>query len=804
MANLNLATLSIKVAIDKTNVASELNKIKESLTSIGANGQTGLGNLKNALLGALDPTKSLGANLGSLKSTLIDQVSAVGGLQAAYVALAVAGIAIATKALLDFIKASVQVGVAFEKQMSKVEAISGSTTAEMKLLSDKAKEVGKNTVLTASQAGEAMEYMAMAGWKVGDMLAGIEPLANLAIVNNGDLGRTSDIVTDALTAFGMSAEETARFCDVLAQASSNSNTNVDMMGETFKYCAAAAGAAGYSIEDVALATGLMANSGVKASMAGTALRRMFTELATGCKVSSKAFGEMDIATTNSDGSMRELKDVILDLREAFDQMSESEKIMNAESIAGKTGMSGFLAVINAGEADFNKLADAIDNSAGATDRMAKTMADNVDGLLKGIESKWESVQIATFEMLEPIISRMLMWVDAVLGAFSNLYNNLAAIVGNIINIVTAWIEPMVATFNALVELLSPILDVLFEAVNGVFGRISESMNSFIEGFKSVLEGIKLVLEPVIKVIASVLRVALGVITLNMDMILGGFQDAADGATGFFTNVQNVGVKACNGVIDALNLIPGVSINKMQEVQTNLEGTGTKATETAEATANAIKAIQEELENKLKGLDDVYKSYMDARLAEYEKELKEKYDMTDLQDVKRFNEKLDKYKERLQREVDLDRVNEEKKLQLKANAQTKMLELEEAYSNKQAEMSEKQYQALKQQYEKIGKLQKAASGSTYTTMATPNVGGYATGTNYASQGWHWVGEKGRELMYFGGGEKVINNQQSEKLVSGGETHNTYNVNISADSVKEFVDVVEMCNNAQVNMRMGWSS
>lgn len=801
MANLNLATLSIKVAIDKTNVASELNKIKESLTSVGANGQTGLGNLKNALLGALDPTKSLGANLGSLKSTLIDHVSAVGGLQAAYVALAVAGIAIATKALLDFIKASVQVGVAFEKQMSKVEAISGSTTAEMKLLSDKAKEVGKNTVLTASQAGEAMEYMAMAGWKVGDMLAGIDPLANLAIVNNGDLGRTSDIVTDALTAFGMSAEETARFCDVLAQASSNSNTNVDMMGETFKYCAAAAGAAGYSIEDVALATGLMANSGVKASMAGTALRRMFTELASGCKVSSKAFGEMDIATTNSDGSMRELKDVILDLRVAFDQMTESEKIMNAESIAGKTGMSGFLAVINAGEADFNKLADAIDNSAGATDRMAKTMADNVDGLIKGIQSKWESVQIATFEMLEPIISRMLIWVDAVLGLFSNLYNKVAAIIGNIINIMTAWIEPVIAVFNTVVELLSPILDVIFEAVNGVFGRISESMNSFIEGFKNVLEGIKLVLEPVIKVIASILRVALGVLTLNMDMILGGFKDAADGATGFFTNVQNVGVKACNGVIDALNLIPGVSINKMQEVQTNLEGTGAKATETAEATANAIKAIQEELENKLKGLDDVYKSYMDARLAEYEKELKEKYDMTDLQDVKRYNEKMQMREKQLQREVDLDRAKEEKKLKAKAEIQTKLLEMDEKYTNETQKLADKQYQAYKEMYDKMGKLQKAASGSTYTTMATPNVGGYDTGTNYASQGWHWVGEKGRELMYFGGGEKVINNQQSEQMVNSGSTHNTYHISINADSVKEFVDVVEMCNNAQVNMRMG---
>ena len=227
---------------------------------------------------------------------------------------------------------AVKVGSDFEAGMSKVSAISGATGADFEKLSDKAKEMGAKTKFSAAEAASAFEYMAMAGWKTEDMLSGIEGVMDLAAASGESLAVTSDIVTDALSAFGMSAEESGHFADVLAAASSNANTNVSMMGETFKYVAPVAGALGFSAEDTAVAIGLMANSGIKAGQAGTSLRFIMTRLAKPTDEVAIAMDELGISITNSDGSMKSLNEIMGDLRSGFAGLSEAEKTNMAATI----------------------------------------------------------------------------------------------------------------------------------------------------------------------------------------------------------------------------------------------------------------------------------------------------------------------------------------------------------------------------------------------------------------------------------------------------------------------------------------
>lgn len=281
----------------------------------------------------------------------------------------------------------------FEAQMKKVQAISGASGSEFEALTAKAKEMGATTQFSATEAGQALEYMAMAGWKTDDMLSGISGIMDLAAASGEDLGKVSDIVTDALTAFGLKASDSAHFADVLAAASSNSNTNVGMMGETFKYVAPIAGALGYSAEDTAVAIGLMASAGIKGSDAGTALRATMTRLVDPPKDAAQALEALGISVRNSDGTMKPFMQTMKELRSKFSGLSQAEKAQMASSIAGQEAMSGFLAIVNASDSDFDKLTDSIYNADGAAAKMAATMNDNLKGDLKALSSVWESFQL---------------------------------------------------------------------------------------------------------------------------------------------------------------------------------------------------------------------------------------------------------------------------------------------------------------------------------------------------------------------------------------------------------------------------
>ena len=306
----------------------------------------------------------------------------------------------ATAALSAMAGYSIKVGADFEAGMSKVSAISGATGDELSKLTEKAKEMGAKTKFSATEASEAFQYMAMAGWKTEDMLSGIDGIMNLAAASGESLAKTSDIVTDALTAFGMAASDSSHFADVLAKASSNSNTNVAMMGETFKYVAPVAGALKFSVEDCAVAIGLMANSGIKASQAGTSMRQLFTNLVKPTDAMAQAMEDLGISMTDAEGKTKSLDTLMGDLRQSFSGLSEAQKAQYAATLAGQEGMSGLLAIVNASDADFNALKTSIYNADGAAEQMADTMNDNLKGSLTIAGSALEGFGIAIYEKIQ--------------------------------------------------------------------------------------------------------------------------------------------------------------------------------------------------------------------------------------------------------------------------------------------------------------------------------------------------------------------------------------------------------------------
>ena len=371
--------------------------------------------------------------------------------------------------------AAVKTAADFDTAMSQVAAVSGATGEDFDKLRAKAREMGSKTKFSASEAAEAMNYMAMAGWKTEDMLDGIDGIMNLAAASGEDLATTSDIVTDALTAFGLSAKDSGHFADILAAASSNANTNVSMMGETFKYCAPIAGAMGYSAEDTAQAIGLMANSGIKGSQAGTALRTIMTKLQGELKLSGAAFGDMTIQTANADGSMRDLNDILADCRVAFGQMTESEKAQAAETLVGKNAMSGFLALMNAAPADIAKLEGAIDNCNGTSEEMAEIMQDNLSGQLTILKSQLEELAISFGDLLMPAIRNIVSRIQAFVDKLNGMDDSQRKVIIRIALLVAA-IAPLLVIIGTTISKIGVAMQG-FVKLAGAVGKMKTAMSA---------------------------------------------------------------------------------------------------------------------------------------------------------------------------------------------------------------------------------------------------------------------------------------------------------------------------------------
>lgn len=342
------------------------------------------GSVFNATIGVVDAaTAPISALASAAKNPVVQGASLIG---------ASFGVAESVNSFQDF-----------ESMMSQVKAISGATGQEFDDLTAKAQEMGATTKFTATESAEAFNYMAMAGWKPQQMIDGISGIMSLAAASGEDLGTTSDIVTDALTAFGLQAGDAGHFADVLAQASANANTNVSMLGESFKYVAPVAGAMNYSVEDTSLALGLMANASIKGSMAGTALKTSLANMAAPTDSMAAAMDKYGISLTDSEGNMKSLRGVIDNLRGSLGGLSETEQTAAASTIFGKEAMAGMLAIINASEEDYNKLSTAIGNSKDAAEGMADTMLDNLKGSFTLMQSAIEGTENAFGKRLSPYL-----------------------------------------------------------------------------------------------------------------------------------------------------------------------------------------------------------------------------------------------------------------------------------------------------------------------------------------------------------------------------------------------------------------
>ena len=381
---------------------------------------------------------------------------------------------------------AVKTGADFDAAMSKVAAVSGATGSEMDALREKAREMGSKTKFSASEAADAMNYMAMAGWKTNDMLSGIEGIMNLA-ASGEDLASTSDIVTDALTAFGLSASDSGHFADILAAASSNANTNVSMMGETFKYAAPVLGSLGYSAEDSAIAIGLMANAGIKSSQAGTALRSAITNLAKPTDTVSSAMEQYGISLTDSSGKMYSLRELMEQLRQKLGGLSEAEQAQAAASLFGKEAMSGMLAIINGSPADFEKLSNAIDTCSdtvdgynGTTEKMAAVMQDNLAGQVTILKSQLEELAISFSDILMPTIRSIVSRIQELVDKLNQLDPQTKETIAKIA-LVAAALGPMLVVLGKTISSVGTVfsavskLPALFSAVQGGIGAITGAL-----------------------------------------------------------------------------------------------------------------------------------------------------------------------------------------------------------------------------------------------------------------------------------------------------------------------------------------
>lgn len=571
-----------------------------------------------------DDVKELGDNAEKVSS---------GGISSMTVALgnlAADGIRKAATELKNFTTDVIKTGTEFDAGISKVGAISGASAEDMEKLREKAKEMGAATKFTAAESAEALEYMAMAGWKTEDMLSGISGIMDLAAASGENLGTTSDIVTDALTAFGLTAADSGHFADVLAAASSNANTNVSMMGETFKYVAPVAGTLNYSIEDMAEAIGLMANSGIKSSQAGTALRTIITRLSTDAGSSSKSLGalgtlveKLGVEFYDTNGKARDFGDVIAETREAWQGLTDEEQTTYGKKIAGEEAIASWLSLMNAAPADVEKLSAAIKNCDGAASDMSSTMQDNLQGDFILLDSAVDGMKISLADELEPEMRDIVQYITK---KMPDIEDDLS----KVFKVGSKLVGGAVKTLPVVVDTLEPIAPLITAVGVGIGAlKVARTAEGWMKGLNAVMSA-----NPAVAVATGVLGVSTALFELykRYDSIPSYAEGISKMYEGAYENIDNL-AKSMKDMKDGFNERAGDVLNETERT----------------------KDLWEELENladstgRVKDSDKVRAEYI---LGELNDALGTEYTMTD--------NMIDKYKEM---ESEIDNLIEKKKASL---------------------------------------------------------------------------------------------------------------------------------------------
>ena len=328
-----------------------------------------------------------------------------------------------TAPLMTAAGAAIQTGMQFDASMSNVYGLMSSlnlSQAQMDALRDTAREMGSTTKFSASEAADAMGYMALAGWDDAQVIAGIPGVLNLAAAANMDLAKASDIVTDTMTPFGMAAERAGEAADVFAYAQANSNTTVEALGEAMKYAAPTADAFGMTLQDTAAAMGVLANAGIKGSQGGTTLNAMLRDMKNNAKNGAIAIGKTKVALTNADGSYRSYAAIIRDIDKATSSMTASQRDAALGAIFGDESLKGILATLKQGPDALDAMTEGMYACGGAAEDMAATMGDNLKGDLAILESGAQDMAIALSDWLMPAARGVVQGITDMIGKFNAL------------------------------------------------------------------------------------------------------------------------------------------------------------------------------------------------------------------------------------------------------------------------------------------------------------------------------------------------------------------------------------------------